>query len=173
MSKIQFTLKVKRPVVIYTSDGKSYCLKAGDNHFDLEYSDYVSLTKLLGVKSLPEHKLSINSKKVDDTSDHAKESTADNNYVESQSHNEEDTSDHNSPTEQNDLDEHTKEASVDDTTEEENSKSETTVSNDSKEVDYSSMTYTELKAEYKNITGKSCKLKKEEIIQFLQEHKDA
>lgn len=172
MSKIQFTLKVKRPVVIYTSDGKSYCLKAGDNHFDLDYSDYVSLTKLLGVKSLPEHKLSINSKKVDDTSNHVEEPTADNNYVEQQSRNE-DISDSGLPTEQNDLDEHISGVSVEDTVAEDNSKSESTVSDDNKEVDYSSMTYAELKAEYKNVTGKSCKLKKEEIIQFLQEHKDA
>lgn len=35
--------------------------------------------------------------------------------------------------------------------------------------DYSTWSYTKLKAEYKSITGKSCKLKKEEVIQFLQE----
>ena len=169
MSKIQFTLKVKRPVVIYTSDGKSYCLKAGDNHFDLEYSDYISLTKLLGIRSLPEHKLSINNKK----DNHVKEPITDNNYVESQSHNEEDINDCNSSTEQNDLEEHTSGVSVEDTVAEDNSKSEPVASEDNKEVDYSSMTYAELKAEYKNVTGKSCKLKKEEIIQFLQEHKDA
>jgi hypothetical protein len=34
------------------------------------------------------------------------------------------------------------------------------------------MSYTELKAKYKEVTGKSCKLKKDEIIAFLQEHSD-
>lgn len=37
-------------------------------------------------------------------------------------------------------------------------------------VDYSTWSYNDLKAEYKNVTGKSCKLKKAEIIAFLQEH---
>jgi hypothetical protein len=47
-------------------------------------------------------------------------------------------------------------------------------SNDDESVkeDYSSMSYTELKAKYKEVTGKSCKLKKDEIIAFLQEHSD-
>jgi hypothetical protein len=42
-----------------------------------------------------------------------------------------------------------------------------------KELDYTSMSYNELKAEYKRVTGQSCKLKKAEIIQFLQEHNNA
>lgn len=38
------------------------------------------------------------------------------------------------------------------------------------EVDYTTWTASQLKAEYKRITGKTCKLKKDEIIAFLQEH---
>ena len=41
------------------------------------------------------------------------------------------------------------------------------------ENDYSSMSYNELRAMYKNITGESCKMKKAEIIAFLQEHQNA
>lgn len=44
------------------------------------------------------------------------------------------------------------------------------VKEDAKEVDYSTWSYTKLKAEYKAITGKACKLKKDEVIAFLQEH---
>ena len=42
--------------------------------------------------------------------------------------------------------------------------------NEEKDPDYASMSYTELKAKYKEITGTTCKLKKAEVIQFLQEH---
>lgn len=40
-------------------------------------------------------------------------------------------------------------------------------------IDYSTWSLTKLKAEYKSITGNTCKLKKEDIILFLQEHSNA
>lgn len=41
--------------------------------------------------------------------------------------------------------------------------------NKTSSVDYASMTYAQLKDEYKKITGKGCRLKRDDLIKFLQE----
>lgn len=156
MAKINFKLKAMRSVTVRALNGKLYNLKSGVNSFELEYNDYAALLKALGMKPKPEKKdvkqakVSESKELKDNESIVAEEPVSDTSTA---------RPDETSP------DEHVDESEV--STDEQEAKE------DSKEVDYDSMSYTKLKAEYKRITGKQCKLKKDELIKFLQEHRDA
>lgn len=140
MSKISFTLNAYSHVRVHDLNNKSYKLKRGVNHLELEYKDYESLMKALGCTPLPDPDL-------------VKESKPEEPIVEEQVKSEEPIeSKHEEPA----VTEQTEQV-------EEQSKSEDK---------YSEMSYSQLKAEYKRITGKSCKLKKEEVIEFLREQEN-
>lgn len=171
MAKINFKLKAIRSVTVRALNGKLYNLKSGVNSFELEYKDYAALLKALGMKPKPEKK-SIKQTEVSDSKElKDNESTTDEKHVNdtSTTHSDETSSD-----EHDDESEVQEDESLDESADESDTLcNEQEVQEDSKEVDYTSMSYTKLKSEYKRITGKQCKLKKDELIKFLQEHRDA
>jgi hypothetical protein len=138
MSKISFTLNAYSHVRVHDLNNKSYKLKRGVNHLELEYKDYESLMKALGCTPLPDPDL-------------VKESKPEEPIVEEQVKPEESAVEE--PIEQK-----PEEPAIEE--------------HDKSEDKYSEMSYSQLKAEYKRITGKSCKLKKEEVIEFLREHEN-
>ena len=174
MAKINFKLKAMRSVTVRALNGKLYNLKSGVNSFELEYNDYAALLKALGMKPKPEKKdakqakVSESKELKDNESIVAEEPVSDTSTARP---------------DETSSDEHTDESEVstdeqedrqeDASDESEVSEDEQEAKEDSKEVDYDSMSYTKLKAEYKRITCKQCKLKKDELIKFLQEHRDA
>lgn len=181
MAKINFKLKAIRSVTVRALNGKLYNLKSGINSFELEYNDYAALLKALGMKPKLEKK-DVKQAKVSDSKElKANESIIDEELVNdtSTAQSDETSEDEHinesevSSDEQEDesLDESTNEFET--AQESEVSEDEQEVQKDSKEDGYASMSYTKLKAEYKRITGKQCKLKKDELIKFLQEHRDA
>lgn len=172
MAKINFKLNAIRSVTVRALNGKLYSLKSGVNSFELEYNDYAALLKALGMKPKPEKK-DVKQSKVSDSKElKENESIVAEEFVsdihKTQSDEQEVSSDEQ---EDESLDESNNELEA--SHESETLCNEQEVKEDSKEADYASMSYTKLKAEYKRITGKQCKLKKDELIKFLQEHRDA
>lgn len=172
MAKINFKLNAIRSVTVRALNGKLYNLKSGVNSFELEYNDYAALLKALGMKPKPEKK-DVKQSKVSDSKElKENESIVAEEFVsdihKTQSDEQEVSSDEQ---EDESLDESNNELEA--SHESETLCNEQEVKEDSKEADYASMSYTKLKAEYKRITGKQCKLKKDELIKFLQEHRDA
>lgn len=180
MAKINFKLNAIRSVTVRALNGKLYNLKSGVNSFELEYNDYAALLKALGMQPKPEKK-DVKQAKVSDSKE-----LKDNESIVA----EEFVSDtRKTPSDETSSDEHTDESEVspdeqevqeDESLDESDNELETsheseTLCNEQevKEADYASVSYTKLKAEYKRITGKQCKLKKDELIKFLQEHRDA
>ena len=174
MAKINFKLNAIRSVTVRALNGKLYNLNSGVNSFELEYNDYAALLKALGMQPKPEKK-DAKQAKVSDSKELKDE---------------EPVNDTTTQSDETSLDEHTDESEVSEEVKEDESLDESTneleasqesetlcneldVKEDGKEADYASMSYTKLKAEYKRITGKQCKLKKDELIKFLQEHRDA
>lgn len=172
MAKINFKLNAIRSVTVRALNGKLYNLKSGVNSFELEYNDYAALLKALGMKPKPEKK-DVKQTKVSD----AKELEENESIVaeESVSDTHKTQSDESEVSSDEQEDESFDESSdeLEASHESETLCNEQEVKEDSKEADYASMSYTKLKAEYKRITGKQCKLKKDELIKFLQEHRDA
>lgn len=166
MAKINFKLKAIRSVTVRALNGKLYNLKSGVNSFELEYKDYAALLKALGMKPKPEKK-SIKQTEVSDSKElKDNESITDEKPVNDISTTHSDEHDDESEVQEDE--------SLDESADESDALcNEQEVKEDSKEVDYASVSYTKLKAEYKRITGKQCKLKKDELIKFLQEHRDA
>lgn len=175
MANIKFKLKAMRSVTVRALNGKPYTLKAGMNELELDYSDYVSLMKALGMKPLPMPKLENTfkpaEKKVDTKKEEPKQEEPVKEEPKAEEPKMEETNVEELKSEPIEEPEPVKEEVI-----EEEAKSEEPAGNDEeaeKEVDYASMSYSQLKAEYKKVTGKSCKLKKDEIIQFLQENSHA
>ena len=168
MAKINFKLNAIRSVTVRALNGKLYNLKSGVNSFELEYNDYAALLKALGMQPKPEKKdakqakVSESKELKDNESIVAEESVSDTSTA---------LPDETSSDEHADESEVSTDEQEDESLDE--SEDEQEAKEDSKEVDYDSMSYTKLKAEYKRITGKQCKLKKDELIKFLQEHRDA
>ena len=171
MAKINFKLKAIRSVTVRALNGKLYNLKSGVNSFELEYNDYAALLKALGMKPKPEKKdvkqaKASDSKElkdevlVNDTSTAQSDETSVDEHTDEQEVKEDESFDESA----NELEDEQDSEVLD---------NEQDVKEDGKEADYVSMSYTKLKAEYKRITGKQCKLKKDELIKFLQEHRDA
>lgn len=178
MAKINFKLKAIRSVTVRALNGKLYNLKSGINSFELEYNDYAALLKALGMKPKPEKK-DVKQSKVSDSKElKANESIIDEELVNDTSTAQSDeTSEDECINESEVSSDEQEDESLDESTNEfetaQESEDEQEVQKDSKEDGYASMSYTKLKAEYKRITGKQCKLKKDELIKFLQEHRDA
>lgn len=169
MSKISFTLNAFNKVTVYDLKHRPYRLHGGINNMELEYEDYVLLVKALGMTPMPNPD---EAKPVEEQG--IKETLA----AEEPLHSEEPTDELKEDVPQ--INKHVTEESQfsDKSTNEvvnKNSgevvKDQPAVEEPEKEdtVDYSTWSYTKLKNEYKRITGKSCKLKKEEVIAFLQE----
>lgn len=177
MSMIQLKLKLnsKKPTTVYAVNGKSYLLNPGSNVLNLEYEDYLSLAKALGIKPVDnkkndnvsqekEEKQEVKSaQKEEPAKEEAKaepEEVEDKKpEVKEESHIKE------TVTEPENVEEH-----KEDEASEDNIDSESVEESTSEDVDYSSWTLKQLKAMYKKITGENCKLKKDDVISFLQEH---
>ena len=178
MAKINFKLNAIRSVTVRALNGKLYNLKSGVNSFELEYNDYAALLKALGMKPNPE-KEDIKQAKISDSKELKDEETvndtsitqSDETSLDEHDDGSEVSEDEQEVKEDESLNESTNELEA--SHESETLDNEQEVKEDSKEADYDSMSYTKLKAEYKRITGKQCKLKKDELIKFLQEHRDA
>lgn len=178
MAKINFKLKAMRSVTVRALNGKLYNLKSGVNSFELEYNDYAALLKALGMKPKPEKKdvkqskVSESKELKDNESIVAEEPVSDTSTVKSDETSQDEHTDESEVS--TDEQEVKEDASLDESeVSEDEQEAKEDSKEDSKEVDYDSMSYTKLKAEYKRITGKQCKLKKDELIKFLQEHRDA
>ena len=162
MIQLKLKLNSKKPTTVYAANGKTYQLNPGSNVLNLEYEDYLSLAKALGIKPVdnkkqeePENK----EKKEDNPSEEQEEleNKEDNQAeVKEESENKEDKAE-----EQEELE--NKEKKEDNPSE----KQEVDLVNEG--VDYSAWSLKQLKSEYKKITGENCKLKKDDIILFLQE----
>lgn len=178
MAKINFKLNAIRSVTVRALNGKLYNLKSGVNSFELEYNDYAALLKALGMQPKPEKK-DVKQTKVSDSQELKDEepvndtsiTQSDETSLDEHDDGSEVSEDEQEVKEDESLDESTNELET--SQELETLDNEQEVKEDSKEADYASMSYTKLKAEYKRITGKQCKLKKDELIKFLQEHRDA
>lgn len=118
MIQLKLKLNSNKPTTVYAANGKTYQLNPGSNVLNLEYEDYLSLAKALGIKP-------VDNKKQEEPEN--KEKKEDN------------------PSEEQGVD----------------------LVNEG--VDYSAWPLKQLKSEYKKITGENCKLKKDDIISFLQE----
>ena len=177
MAKINFKLNAIRSVTVRALNGKLYNLKSGVNSFELEYNDYAALLKALGMQ--PKHeKKDVKQTKVSDSQELKDEEPVndtttqpDETSLDEHDDGSEVSEDEQEVKEDESLDESTNELET--SQESETLCNEQDVKEDSKEDSYALMSYTKLKAEYKRITGKQCKLKKDELIKFLQEHRDA
>ena len=171
MAKINFKLKAMHSVTVRALNGKLYNLKSGVNSFELEYNDYAALLKALGMKPKPEKK-DVKQAKASDFKELKDEELAnDTSTAQSDETSVDERTDEQEVQEYESLDESTDELETSHVSE--TLCNEQEVKEDNKEADYASISYTKLKAEYKRITGKQCKLKKDELIKFLQEHRDA
>jgi len=214
MVTLKLTLKSKKPSNVYALNGKAYRLQPGSNTLTLEYNDYLSLAKALGIKPVenpdaqkksskhtPSKTVKSEPKKADDKpvkesapaaeepvredtpviDESVKENTpAVDEQVEEHVTDESTAEDapaiEDAPAVEEPADEPVEEPAVEDASApaDDVAPDEAPVDNEpteeNKTVDYTTWSYTKLKAEYKRITGSNCKLKKAEVIQFLQEH---
>ena len=165
MIQLKLKLNSNKSTTVYAANGKTYQLNPGSNVINLEYEDYLSLAKALGIKPVdnkkqeePENK----EKKEDNPSEKQeepenKENKEDNQAEEQEEHeNKKDQAE-----EQEELENKEKK--------EDNPSEEQEVDLVNEGVDYSAWSLKQLKSEYKKITGENCKLKKDDIISFLQE----
>lgn len=186
MSKVQLKLKLnsKVPTKVYATNGKHYMLQPGSNVLSLEYNDYISLTKALGIKTKDElqsksaEKHEDTQKPAESTMKQSKSKVEDVKSAEpkldelapAEKDNHEDSTCNEDTCEQATEELHEDPAPVEDTPEPVAENVQEPVAEEPCDTDYTTMSYVQLKAEYKKVTGKSCKLKKDEIIAFLQEH---
>ena len=165
MIQLKLKLNSKKPTTVYAANGKTYQLNPGSNVLNLEYEDYLSLAKALGIKP-------VDNKKQEEPEN--KEKKEDNQAeVKEESENKEDKAE-----EQEELDNKEKKEDNPSEEQEELDNKEKKEDNPSEEqavdlvnagADYSAWSLKQLKYEYKKITGENCKLKKDDIISFLQE----
>lgn len=174
MVQLKLTLKSNRPSVVYSTNGKSYKLQPGSNTLNLEYEDYVALATALSIKPVANKP---------EPPQQPTEETPRQEPAEAPKQGPENVEEPNSLTNESEIKSQDNKSSDDnvdsneepaeDEAEPEEPDETLSESNEvSSVVDYSQLSYTELKAKYKEITGKSCKLKKDELISFLQEHSD-
>lgn len=176
MIQLKLKLNSKKPTTVYAVNGKTYVLKPGSNVLDLEYNDYISLAKALGIKPIENKKEDapapvkeaskpvVENKPVVEEKPVAKDKPAQVEEPVREEARAEEVKDE--PAEESH-----EEAPVEETAEEAASEEAPAEEPVKEEVDYSTWTLKQLKAEYKEITGETCKLKKDEVIAFLQEHR--
>ena len=168
MSKIKFKLKSVCTTYVKDTKGKLYKLNPGLNTLELDYDDYVSLSTALGIH------VKHSSDNVD--KDSSESSKLNDRHVEEydQQSTVKDIAD---DVVKDAVDSVVKDAvdstSNNDTTDESDTETNGEVDDDldnSDIIDYSSWSYNKRKSEYKKITGTNCRLKKGDVIAFLQEH---
>lgn len=175
MVKLQLTLKSDKPNFVHALNGKSFKLQPGANTLILEYDDYVSLAGALGIKpienetkSAPAHFNDECSDTLDTTDELASEDVQ---SIDDESSEQTDTVDDTAleQIEQETIentDEQSQDAELEDNIESNTAEVETEAKKEL--IDYSSWPISRLKSKYKSVTGNACKLKKDEIIEFLQ-----
>lgn len=188
MVKLQLTLKSDKPNFVHALNGKSFKLQPGANTLILEYDDYVSLATALGIKPIDnEIKQDVECSRDDHLDTHeqacqhdaARDEALDehafetlDSSTETEQHIDVDNvenSDNTDSTEQNTIentDEPSQDAELEDNIESNTAEVETEAKKEL--IDYSSWPISRLKSKYKSVTGNVCKLKKDEIIEFLQ-----
>ena len=187
MVKLQLTLKSDKPNFVHALNGKSFKLQPGANTLILEYDDYVSLAMALGIKPIDnEIKQDVECSRDDHLDTHEQACTHDealdehaletlDSSTETEQHIDVDNvdnvenNDNIDSTEQNTIentDEPSQDAELADSIESNTSEVETEAKKEL--IDYSSWPISRLKSKYKSVTGNVCKLKKDEIIEFLQ-----
>ena len=188
MVKLQLTLKSDKPNFVHALNGKSFKLQPGANTLILEYDDYVSLATALGIKPIDnEIKQDVECSRDDHLDTHEQACQHDaacdealdehvfetlDSSTETEQHIDVDNvenNDNNDSTEQNTIentDESSQDAELEDSIESNTAEVETEAKKEL--IDYSSWPISRLKSKYKSVTGNVCKLKKDEIIEFLQ-----
>ena len=170
MIQLKLKLNSKKPTTVYAVNGKTYLLKPGSNTLNLEYNDYLSLAKALGIKPVEnkKDKATAPAPEVKEDPKPAEEPAPVEEAKEEPEKVEEPAAEDPAPrTEEAPAEEPAKDAEPENEAVEEPAQEDEAPA--AEEVDYSTWTTKQLKAEYKKITGETCKLKKEEIITFLQE----
>lgn len=178
MVKLQLTLKSDKPNFVHALNGKSFKLQPGANTLILEYDDYVSLATALGIKPIDnEIKQDVECSRDDHQDTHEQACTHDDTLDEHAF----ETLDSSTETEQyinadnidsteqetiENIDESSQDAEIEDNIESNTAEVETEAKKEL--IDYSSWPISRLKSKYKSVTGNVCKLKKDEIIEFLQ-----
>lgn len=188
MVKLQLTLKSDKPNFVHALNGKSFKLQPGANTLILEYDDYVSLATALGIKPIDnEIKQDVECSRDDHLDTHEQACQHDaacdealdepaletlDSSTETEQHIDVDNvenNDNTDSTEQNTIentDESSQDAELEDSIESNTAEVETEAKKEL--IDYSSWPISRLKSKYKSVTGNVCKLKKDEIIEFLQ-----
>ena len=187
MVKLQLTLKSDKPNFVHALNGKSFKLQPGANTLILEYDDYVSLATALGIKPIDDEiKQDVECSCDDHLDTHEQACTHDealdehvletvDSSTETEQHIDVDNADNvenndnTDSTEQNTIentDESSQDAELEDSIESNTVEVETEAKKEL--IDYSSWPISRLKSKYKSVTGNVCKLKKDEIIEFLQ-----
>ena len=190
MVKLQLTLKSDKPNFVHALNGKSFKLQPGANTLILEYDDYVSLATALGIKPIDnEIKQDVECSRDDHLDTHEQACTHDEaldehafETLDSSTETEQpintdntdntdnaDNADNTDSTEQDTIentDESSQDAELEDSIESNTEEVETEAKKEL--IDYSSWPISRLKSKYKSVTGNVCKLKKDEIIEFLQ-----
>lgn len=184
MVKLQLTLKSDKPNFVHALNGKSFKLQPGANTLILEYDDYVSLATALGIKPIDnEIKQDVACSRDDHLDTHEQACTHDEALDEHAL----ETLDASTETEQpintdnadnvdntdsieqetiENIDESSQGVEIEDSIESNTVEVETEAKKEL--IDYSSWPISRLKSKYKSVTGNVCKLKKDEIIEFLQ-----
>ena len=178
MIQLKLKLNSKKPTTVYAANGKTYQLNPGSNVLNLEYEDYLSLAKALGIKPVdnkkqeePENK----EKKEDNPSEKQEEPENKENKEDNQAEEQEETENKEDQAEVKKEPENKKDQAEEQEELENKEKKEDSPSEEqevdlvNEGVDYSAWSLKQLKSEYKKITGENCKLKKDDIISFLQE----
>ena len=190
MVKLQLTLKSDKPNFVHALNGKSFKLQPGANTLILEYDDYVSLATALGIKPIDnEIKQDVEYSRDDQLDTHEQACTHDEALDEhtfetldsstetEQPINTDNTdnadnadNDNNADSTEQEIIENKDESSQDVELEDSIESNTTEVETEAKKelIDYSSWPISRLKSKYKSVTGNACKLKKDEIIEFLQ-----
>lgn len=193
MVKLQLTLKSDKPNFVHALNGKSFKLQPGANTLILEYDDYVSLATALGIKPIDnEIKQDVECSRDDHLDTHEQACTHDDTLDEhtfetldssteteqpintdnadnADSADNADNADNTDSIEQEtieNIDESSQGVEIEDSIESNTVEVETEAKKEL--IDYSSWPISRLKSKYKSVTGNVCKLKKDEIIEFLQ-----
>ena len=171
MIQLKLKLNSNKPTTVYAANGKTYQLNPGSNVLNLEYEDYLSLAKALCIKPVDNKKqeeTENKEKKEDNPSEKQEEpeNKEDQVEVKKEPENKEDQAE-----EQEELEdkEDNQSEEQEESENKENQAEEQEVDLVNERVDYSAWSLKQLKSEYKKITGENCKLKKDDIVSFLQE----
>lgn len=176
MVKLQLTLKSDKPNFVHALNGKSFKLQPGANTLILDYDDYVSLADALGIKPIENETKSAQEHFNDECSDTLGTTdelvSEDVQSIDDESSEQTDTVDDTAleSIERETIEStETSEIGSESTDDTESNTEEVEIEVKNESVDYSSWSLNRLKSKYKSVTGKTCKLKKDEIIEFLQD----